>query len=163
MPRQRPLPKRLDRSRIQTHIKGDVHERVDLYCAHYGLTESQFFEAAAVEKLEGTGDAKELKRQLNLLSQQLEIISEHGNLFLQMWLQHTPPLPKSERDATRRPATAAYHDFLRQIATNLSGGRGFLRGYTKDHLTSKLARGNAQAAPARPQPNAAAAGGPSRG
>jgi hypothetical protein len=141
MSRQRPLPKRLARSRLQTHIKGEVHARVDLYCAHYGLTEGQFFEAAALEKLNGTGDGKELTRQLHLLSQQLELISEHGHLALQLWLEHTPPLPKKERDASRRQVSAAYQDFLRQITTNLSGGRGFLRAYTKEQLTPKAPRG----------------------
>jgi len=144
MPRQPPLPKRLARSRLQTHISGDVHERVDLYCAHYGLKESQFFEAAAREKLEGTGDAKKLTRQLNLLSQQLELITEHSNLFVQLWMDHTPPLPQSERTASRRQTRAAYQDFVQQIVTNLTGGKSFLRAYTKDQLTAKPARGGEQ-------------------
>ena len=151
MPRQPPLPKRLARSRLQTHIPGDVHERVDLYCAHYGLKESQFFEAAAREKLEGTGDAKKLTKQLNLLSQQLELILEHSHLFVQLWMDHTPPLPQSERAASRRQTRAAYQDFVQQIVKNLTGGKGFLRTYTKDQLQPKLARGGEQPA------NAAAA------
>jgi hypothetical protein len=125
---------------LQTHINGEVHERVDLYCAHYRLTESQFFESAALEKLNGTGDAKELARHLKLLSQQLELISEQGNLFLQMWLESTLPLPQSEREASRRRSKATYQEFVQQLANNLSGGRGFLRGYTKAHLTPKLER-----------------------
>jgi hypothetical protein len=148
MPRQPPLPKRLSRSRVQTHISGDLHERVDLYCARYGLKECQFFEAAAREKLEGTGDAKQLLQQLNLMSQQLELITEHSNLFVQLWMDHTPPLPPSERAALRRQTKAAYQDFVRQLATNLSGGKSFLRAYTKENLTPKLPRGAAQPADA---------------
>ena len=63
MPLRTPLPKRPERSRIQTSISGGVHEQVDLYCAHHGLSESAFFEAAALEKLAGTGDAKQVFRR----------------------------------------------------------------------------------------------------
>lgn len=126
MARQRPLPKRPTRSRVQTCISGDVHERVDLYCAHYGITEARFFELAALEKLDGMGDSKTIARQLALMNEQIEIMSEHNNLFVQLWLQNTQLFTKKEQDEARRQTTAVYQGFTQQITTNLSGGAGFL-------------------------------------
>jgi hypothetical protein len=162
MARQRPLPKRPTRSRIQTSIKGDVHERIDLYRARYGMTEARFIEAAAVDKLDGIGDAKTIGRHLAQLNQQLEVMSELMNLFVQLWMEHTPPLPQADRAASRRQTKAAYQDFVQQVVRNLSGGSGFLRAYTKDHITPKLARGVAQSAPPSQQPQHAAGGAPGR-
>jgi hypothetical protein len=138
MARQRTLPKRPTRSRIQTCISGEVHERVDLYCAHYGISEARFFEAAALEKLDGMGDAKTIARQLELMNEQLEIMSEHANLFVQMWMQNTQPLANEERDAARRQMTARYKSFAEQLIKNLSGGRGFLSTFHQRRRKSLL-------------------------
>lgn len=140
MARQRTLPKRPTRSRIQTCIAGGVHERVDLYCAHYGISEARFFEAAALEKLDGLGDAKTIARQLELMNEQLEIMSEHANLFVQLWMQNTPPLANEERDAARRQMTARYQIFAEQIVKNLSGARGFLSTFQQRRRTPQLQR-----------------------
>ena len=126
MSRRPPLPKRPDRSRLQTTISGDVHEQVDLYCSRYGITEARFFETAAREKLAGTGDAKSLGRQLKLLNEQLEIMSEHNHLFVQMWLRNTQLFTKEEQVSARPRTDAAYERFVRQIQMNLTGGGAFL-------------------------------------
>lgn len=126
MPRQPPLPKRPARSRLQAVISGDLHQRVDLYCAHYGITEGRFFETAAREKLDGSGDGKALARQLKELNEQLAILSEHSHLFVQMWLKNTQLFTKEEQRAARPQATALYERFVRQIQMNLTGGEGFL-------------------------------------
>lgn len=126
MSRRPPLPKRPDRSRLQTTIRGDVHEQVDLYCSRYGITEARFFETAALEKLAGAGDATTLVRQLKLLNEQLEIMSEHNHLFVQMWLRNTQLFTKDEQVAARERTDAAYERFVRQIQRNLTGGGAFL-------------------------------------
>lgn len=120
------LPKRPDRSRLQTVISGHVHERVDQYCSHYGITESRFFETAALEKLDGSGDAKSLARQVKALNEQLEIMSEHNHLFVQMWLRNTQLFTREEQVAARVRAKAEYDRFVRQIQTNLTKGGAFL-------------------------------------
>ncbi len=126
MPRQRPLPKRPERSRIQTAISGDVHSRVDLYCARYGITEGRFFELAAIEKLDGVGDAKALARELKTLNEQIAILSEHGHVFFVTWLQNTQLFTPKEAEQARPQTTAAYRRFMQTLETNLSGGRTFL-------------------------------------
>ena len=131
MSRPVPLTKRPDRSRLQTVISGEVHERVTLYCAHYGITEASFFEAAALEKLDGSGDGKKLTQQLRRLNEQVEILSEHHHVFVQMWLRNTPLFTKAEQRTAREQTTALYELFLQQIRNNLSGARGFLREYER--------------------------------
>lgn len=159
MSRRPPLPKRPDRSRIQTTISGDVHEQVDLYCSRYGITEAQFFETAAREKLAGTGDAKNLARQLKVLNEQLEIVSEHNHLFVQMWLRNTQLFTKDEQVAARPRTDAAYERFVLQIQKNLTGGGAFLseaqrrlRAALTEVASTPNGSGSAAAAPQQSHP-----------
>jgi len=133
MARQRPKIKRPERSRLQTCISGDIHEQVDLYCAHYGLKESRFFELAALEKIAGSGDAKSITRLLRRINEQLEIISEHDHLFLQLWLKNTQFFTKQEQQAIRGQITAHYNRFIEQLRANLTG-RGSFLGTTHEQL-----------------------------
>ena len=144
MSRRPLLPKRPDRSRLQTTIRGDVRDQVAIYCSRYGITEAQFFEAAAREKLAAIGEAKSLARQLKLLHEHLEIMSEHSHLFVQMWLRNTPLFTKDEQLAARPRTDAAYERFVRQIRTNLTEGGAFLSEFRR-----LLRAAPAEAAPAR--------------
>lgn len=133
MARQPPKTKRPARSRLQTCISGEIHEQVDLYCAHYGLKEGRFFELAALEKIAGCGDAKSLTRLLRRISEQLEIISEHDHLFLQLWLKNTQFFTQQEQHAARGQITAHYKRFIEQLRANLTG-RGSFLGTTHEQL-----------------------------
>src|SRR4051812_25993135 len=146
MPLRTPLPKRPQRSRIQTSISGCVHEQVDLYCAHHGLSESAFFEAAALEKLAGTGDAKQIfrrfteQRKIALeLRQYVQIFAELLSFHVQHSLRHLPPLPKAELQDTRRRADATYRELIQRIGANLSSGRGFLDAFPSESLDAEEA------------------------
>lgn len=139
MPLRRPLPKRPTRSRIQTSIAGDVHEQVDLYCAHHGLSESAFFEAAALEKLGGTGNAKQIfrrfhdqRRMVLQLQHHVEIFAELLSFHVQYSLRNTPPLPKAELQETRRQGDALYQSLIKRIGENLSSRRGFFEAFPSD-------------------------------
>ena len=143
MARRPPLPKRNARSRLQTVISGAVHERVDLYCAHYGITESKFFETAAIEKLDGSGNAKNVSRQLKELTEQLAIMAEHNHLFVQMWLRNTQLFTKQEQQAARTQTNGAYERFLRQLRTNLTGAGAFLGEYQRQLRESPVEGGSA--------------------
>jgi hypothetical protein len=139
MPLRRPLPKRPTRSRIQTSIAGDVHEQVDLYCAHHGLSESAFFEAAALEKVAGTGNAKQIFRRFNdqrrmvlQLQHHVEIFAELLSFHVQYSLRNTPPLPKAELQETRRQGDALYQSLIRTIGENLSSRRGFFEAFPSE-------------------------------
>lgn len=161
MSRPIPLTKRTERSRLQTVISGEVHERVTLYCAHYGITEARFFESAAVEKLDGSGDGKNLSRQLRRLNEQVEILSEHHHVFVQMWMRNTQLFTKAEQRAAREQTTALYELFLQQIRNNLSGARGFLSDYERRASEARGATGpsttaeRVSATPASAPPKAA--------
>ncbi|HKO93161.1 MAG TPA: hypothetical protein VJU61_18525 [Polyangiaceae bacterium] len=74
------------------------------------------------------------------MNEQLEIMSEHANLFVQLWMQNTPPLANEERDAARRQMTARYQIFAEQIVKNLSGARGFLSTFQQRRRTPQLQR-----------------------
>jgi hypothetical protein len=141
--------KRPERSRLQTCIAGQVHEQVDLYCARYGIAEGRFFELAAIEKLGGSGDAKSITRLLRQINEQLEIISEHNHLFLQMWLKNTQLFSKAEQAAARSQITAQYQRFIEQLQANLMGGGGVL-GTTRERLRSPAQRDTAARAPKNP-------------
>jgi hypothetical protein len=157
MPLRHPLPRRPKRSRIQTSIAGDIHEQVDLYCAHHGLTEGAFFEAAALEKIAGTGDAKQILRRFNeqrklalQLRQYVEISAELLSFFVQHSLRNTPPLPRAELVETQRQGDAAYQSLIRRIGQNLSGRRGFFEAFPSE-------QGNGEGGPG-PQPSNGEAG-----
>jgi hypothetical protein len=112
---------------------------VDLYCAHHGLSESAFFEAAALEKLGGTGNAKQIFRRFNdqrrmvlQLQQHVEIFAELLSFHVQYSLRNTPPLPKAELQETRRQGDALYQSLIRKIGENLSSRRGFFEAFPSD-------------------------------
>jgi hypothetical protein len=139
MPLRRPLPKRPRQSRLQTSIAGDVHEQVDLYCAHYGLTESAFFEAAALEKIGGTGQAKQIfsrlseQRRIALeLKRHVEIFAELLSFHVRYSLRTMPPLPKAELQETRRHGDALYQSLIQRIGENLSSRRGFFDSFSPE-------------------------------
>ncbi|HEY6724749.1 MAG TPA: hypothetical protein VI197_12000 [Polyangiaceae bacterium] len=139
MPLRNPLPRRPKRSRLQTSIAGEIHEQVDLYCAHHGLTEAAFFEAAALEKIAGSGDAKQILRRFGeqrklvlQLRQYVEISAELLSFYVQHALRNTPPLPKAELVETRRQGDAAYQALVRRIGQNLSSRRGFFEGFPSE-------------------------------
>jgi hypothetical protein len=139
MPLRRPLPKRPKQSRLQTAISGAVHEQVDLYCAHYGITESAFFEAAALEKIGGTGQAKQIFARFNEqrriaveLKRHVEIFAELLSFHVQYSLRTTPPLPKAELQETRRHGDALYRSLIQRIGENLSSRRGFFESFPSE-------------------------------
>lgn len=164
MPLRRPPPKRPTRSRIQTSIAGDVHEQVDLYCAHHGLSESAFFEAAALEKLGGTGNAKQIFRRFNdqrrmvlQLQHHVEIFAELLSFHVQYSLRNTPPLPKAELQETRRQGDALYQSLIRRIGENLSSRRGFFEAFPSEepqneHGIDPSGGSSAEANGTRPRP-----------
>lgn len=116
-------------------ISGEVHERVDLYCAHYGLTEAQFFEMAALDKINGTGAAKSTVTQLKALNEQMQILSEHCDVYVRMWLRNTQLFTKEEQQAASPQVVALYERFTQQIQSNLSKGGGFLDGFQQRRRT----------------------------
>lgn len=144
MPRSKPQPKRSTRSRIHTVIPGDLHEQVDLYCAHHGLSESEFFRIATIEKLAGTGDAKQLARQLSssrrtALENQLQgrIHTELLSVLLRLSL-HMLPVSKAELLAPHRQVDAHYQSLIEHVTRNLSGGKAFLSVFPEELLTPKF-------------------------
>jgi hypothetical protein len=102
------------------------------------LTESRFFEMAALEKLNGMGDAKTTGTRLRILSEQMQILSELHHLFVKMWLENTQLFSKEEQRAASPQTKALYERFVRQIQTNLSGGDGFLGAFQQRLGTSRL-------------------------
>jgi hypothetical protein len=113
MPRVEPCAKRPARSKVHTVLPGDVHEQVDLYCAHHGISACEFFRRATVEKLAESGGAKQLTRELRAqrrTTRDTQLQSEFNTQLLSRILllvaSSIVSMSKEERTANDRQARA---------------------------------------------------------
>ena len=129
MPRTKPIPKRPERSKIHTVLPGEVHEQVDLYCAHHGISECEFFRRATLEKLSEAGDAKQFAREVRAqrrTTRDAQLQSEFNTQLLSKILllvaSGIASLPKEERAANDRQARALCKVITDQALQEVAAG-----------------------------------------
>jgi hypothetical protein len=126
-------PPRHQRVRIHPYVHKDLAQRVKDYGAARGLKGSQVVNAALTQYLDGTSDMALVLRRLNLLVRVLERIHRDLLLFLEafavfveLWLAHTPNVPKEDKGSARRSAAARFQDFKEFVVERFQGGPRFI-------------------------------------
>jgi len=135
--------KRPKKTRFQPYLSEELRRQIALYSAKRGVGESALTEDLLTRALNGTDDQTLLYRRLDKVSRQVQRLSQqvelHGQFlceFAQLWLHNTPPLPGPDQHATRRQAQAAYQRLLERTAAAVSSGKTFIDELPKDDFST---------------------------
>lgn len=128
------------KSQIRSWLSRDLRNRVRLYAARRGATESSVVEAALNQHLDHEyTDRALLLRRLNRVDRQIstvqrdfDLLSQAFGVFVQVWFAHTPQIPEVGRSAAEQTALKRYRRFVEHVVRQLEDGARFARELAPD-------------------------------
>jgi predicted transcriptional regulator len=144
---------------LRTYLEPDLARKVSKLAERQGRSESAFIASAVRAMLAGgdeapaTAASNTLKRQLNRIEGELLRMSGEQALqreliltFVQVWLEHNPPLDEAIAESLAASADARLDRFLDLAALSYSrGGAVHLRGVEAQGDESALSDADAEA------------------
>lgn len=128
------------KGQIRSWLPTALRQRVRLYAARRGATESSVVESALNEYLDHEiTDRALILRRLNRLDRQIltfqrdfDLLSQAFGVFVQVWFAHTPQIPEAGRTAAEQTALKRYTRFLEHVSRQLEDGTRFARELAPD-------------------------------
>jgi hypothetical protein len=130
---------RVPRAQIHPRLPAEITNRIRVFAASKGSSQSSVIEAALATYLDDSGERAVILRRLDRLAhavrkidRDVAIVADAFSVFVEIWLSHTTRIPDHERIKAEQTAQKRFLHFRELLGGRLATGRSFIADLVRE-------------------------------